>query len=69
MNGDPNDGWLVFMAVVIACLLTALLTAAMVWGEAKRAALENNCGQYNAKTGAFEWVRQQPLPTEKSNES
>lgn len=69
MNNDQNDGWLVFMVIIVACGLAAITTAAIVWGEAKRAALENNCGQYNAKTGAFEWVRQQPLPTEKSNES
>ena len=65
MNEDQNDGWLVLMAIIIACGLTAVLTAAMIWGEAKRAAIENNCGRYNAETGAFEWVRQQPLPTMK----
>lgn len=69
MNDDTSDVLLTIIAVVFACSLTALLTAAMVWGEAKRAALENNCGQYNAKTGAFEWVRRQPLQTEKPDES
>jgi hypothetical protein len=66
MNNDLNDGWLVFMVIIIACALTAVLTAAMIWDETKRAAIENNCGRYNAETGAFEWVRQQPLPAEKS---
>ena len=69
MNNDQNDGWLVFMAIIIACLLASITTAAVVWSETKREALENNCGRYNAKTGAFEWVRQQPLPTGKPDES
>ena len=69
MNNDQNDGWLVFMVIVTACLLASIATAAIVWSETKREALKNNCGQYNAKTGAFEWVRQQPLPTGKPDES
>ena len=66
MNNDQNDGWLVFMAIIITCLLASIATAAIVWSETKREALKNNCGRYNAETGAFEWVRQQPLPAEKS---
>jgi hypothetical protein len=64
-----SDDWFALFVIAAACALTAILTASVMEGDTRRRALENNCGQYNAKTGAFEWARQQPLPTGKPDES
>lgn len=54
MSND-DAGWMFFCGALFGCLISGLLTAAVVGSAFQTEAIESGHGQYNTTTGEFEW--------------